>query len=57
MIAIDTNTNKAYHSKYANRIAKHIGLKKEDTIYEWMKLDIKIKQYKNYLVYLDCQHL
>lgn len=58
MTAIDTATNKSIDSKYPARIARYIGVK-EDTVYDWMKLGIKIKSHlnkktgKNYIVYLD----
>jgi hypothetical protein len=56
MTAIDTNTNKSYDSRFACRIAKQIGVT-EDTIYRWCSEGIQIKQYKNYLIYLDSKTL
>lgn len=56
MIAIDTNTNKGYYCRSARKMADYLGLH-ENTVYEWIKKDYKIKQFDNYLIYLDSKSI
>ena len=58
MTAVNTSNNNSVDSKYPARIARYIGVK-EDTIYDWMKLGVKVKSHLNkktgvnYIIYLD----
>lgn len=56
MTAWNTITNKSFDSKYAARIARHIGVT-EDTIYRWCSENQPIRQYGNYIVFLDSETL